>query len=160
MNTPFDPSILRAGDLLLFSRSGLFDFIIKVKTFSQITHTEIYLGEGKTVASRNGKGCAVYPEDLSGLYMVLRPQQSFDLQKAMVEFYKTMNGRPYGWLSLLSFCLIDVHDKGFFCSETSTLLFRAGGFECFKPWIRADRAAPADFSYVPEVVLKTIWSKF
>jgi hypothetical protein len=118
----------------------------------------MYCGGNSTFASRNGKGVAKYDADFTGLYCVLRPKLPFDFEKARAAFYSTMDGRPYGWLSLFSFVLIDLHDKGLFCSETTTLLLRAGGFEPFKPAIKADVCAPGDFLYVPECVLETIWS--
>ena len=155
---PLNLPPLAPGDLLGFSRTGLFDSIIKVKTWSHWTHIEVYAGGDFTVASRNGKGVAKYPADLSGLYCVLRPKLAFDFDAAMLEFYRTMNGKPYGWLALFSFCLIDIHDNGIFCSELATLFYRAGGFEPFKIDRPAEKCAPMNFSYVHNSVLKVVYS--
>jgi hypothetical protein len=150
---------IRPGDCLIFSRSGLFDDIIRVKTWSPATHVEIYLNADKTVASRNGKGVAIYPADLSGLYCVLRPQDGlFDINKAIAAFPK-WNGRPYGWLALFSFCLIDLHDKGLFCSEFATLFYRDGGFDPFNETIKADTVAPATFLYSHPSVMGRVWQR-
>jgi hypothetical protein len=160
MNPPIDPTLLQPGDLLVFSRRGLFDWIIKVKTWSQATHTELYIGNNKTLAARNGQGAAMYGLDLTGLYMVLRPQQPFDLVAATSTFYANWNRKPYGWLALFSFVLIDLHDMGVFCSELSTLLYRAGKFEPFRKWIEADKVAPADYTYTADAVMKAVWTLF
>ena len=155
-----DPSILNHGDALIFSRKGVFDTIIRIKTWSPATHVEIYIGNGKTVAARNGIGCAVYPVDLNGLYCVLRPKlKSFDLVKAMAAFSANEDGRPYGWLALFSFCLLDLHDKGRFCSELATIFWRDGGFDAFNRWIKAEIVAPGDLLYIHHSVVERIWSR-
>ena len=150
------PNIL-AGDCLIFSRPGLFDFAIKLKTWSPACHVEVALGGGFTVASRNGKGVARYPIDLDGLYCVLRPLKNFDMAAAMSSFWKNHNGKPYGWLALLSFCLIDLHDKGEFCSELGTNFYRDGGFEPFNESIKAEIVAPSDYLYVHRSVMGLVW---
>lgn len=153
---------LQSGDCLVFSRKGLFDSIIRIKTFSIPTHIEIYIGLGNTVAARNGEGVAIYKLDLNGLYAVLRPPiyqtSSFNHAAAFIEFYDKWNGKPYGWLALLEFCLIDLHSQNLFCSELTTMFYRAGGFEPFQPHIRADRVCPGDFDKVNDSVMKRIWT--
>jgi len=148
---------LQKGDLLVFSRRELFDSIIKIKTWSQATHTEIYIGNGSTVASRNGIGCNIYTLDLNGIYCVLRPVQPFDLDKALLTFNTKYRGLPYGWKALFSFVLIDLHDNGIFCSELSTLVYRAGGFEPFNANVKANTVAPADYLYLNPTLMKQVW---
>lgn len=150
-------SDLKSGDCLIFSRKGIFDTLIKIKTWSKATHVEVFIGNGHTVASRNGKGVSIYDLDLSGLYCVLRPKWPFNLDKAYAGFILNHQGKPYGWLSLLSFCLIDLHDNGEFCSEFATNFYRDGGFEPFRSDIKAETVAPADFLYVNESVMETVW---
>jgi hypothetical protein len=156
--TPIVPDLL-PGDVLVFSRKGLFDSIIRVKTWSPATHIEIAIGGGKTVASRNGKGCEIYPIDLDGLYAVLRPQFPFDIDAALADFHEKYEGKPYGWIALFSFCCIDIHDKGLFCSELATLFLRGGKMEPFNPTIRAEIVSPGNFLYTHWSVLKPIWTK-
>lgn len=95
------------GDLLVFSRRGLFDSIVKIKTWSQATHVEVFVGDGKVAASRNGQGVAKYALDLNGLYCVLRPLLPWNQWNAASAFLRNHYGRPYGWLALFSFCLLD-----------------------------------------------------
>lgn len=151
---------LEPGDLLLFSRHSFFNWLIMVKTWSMVSHTEIYIGGGKTVAARNGKGAKVYDEDLRGLYCVLRPALPFGMAAALKVFYSKWDGLKYGWAALLNFITpVNLSQKDVFCSELSTMVYRAGGFEPFNSSIEADKVAPADFTYCHESVLKTVWRK-
>ena len=157
------PSVLSQllrGDLLVFSRKGLFDWIIKIKTYNQATHCEVYIGDGFTVASRNGQGCARYPVDVNGLLCVLRPKLPFNVTKAMDSFWKNHNMRPYGWLVLCEFLLpghVTLQSKGEFCSELLTNFCREGGLELFNPSIQADKVAPSNLTYIHQSVVKRIY---
>ncbi len=148
---------LKPGDLLVFSRRTIFDWAVRVKTWSVATHTEVYIGGGKTVASRNGKGCAVYLEDLDGLYCVLRPTCKLDIGAGLSTYYAKWDGKPYGWLALFEFCLIDLHSRGIFCSELSTMFLRACGCEPFNELIDADMVSPGNCLYVPRCVMELAW---
>ena len=155
--TPIAQYQLQPGDILVFSRRTLYNLVIMLKTWSMATHTEVYIGDGRTIASRNGKGCANYPLDLDGIYRVLRPVIPFDLKSGIADFNSKYNGKPYGWLALFSFCLIDLHDNGLFCSELTTLFMRGCGLDLFNRTIEANIVAPADMDYIHESVAKIVF---
>lgn len=144
---------MNPGDCLLFSRKTIFDRVVSLKTWSSYTHVEIYIGNNKTVASRNGKGCAVYSQDLTGLGLILRPVKEVNIEKAMIWFWRYANGRPYGWIDLLRFVLINIPTKGLICSELATMWYRAGNFDPFSSSIFAGDIAPSDFRKSPNFII-------
>lgn len=115
--------LLKPGDCLLFSRTSLINRLIALKTWSQYTHVEVWLGaelarevrrraglgmdETPVFASRNpdriqwwslklvGGGVNLYPPDFSGLALVRRPKR-FDQEKAVawLSLRRPGDGRP------------------------------------------------------------------
>jgi hypothetical protein len=65
---------LKPGDVLLYKPKGLFGWLIRVKTWHKIAHVECYVGDGLSVASRDGKGVGKYPLRSSELAVVCRPK--------------------------------------------------------------------------------------
>lgn len=138
--------ILQPGDHLLYGGSSWIDIGIKIKTWGPCAHCECYIGNGESVASRNGIGVNVYPLRVMDLLYVLRPNKPFDLKAAMV-WFETVRGEKYDWKGLLCFWLAvkQGSQKKMFCSETLTRFGRAGGLLAFNPRYDADRVAPNTF---------------
>src|SRR5690606_3796554 len=86
--------LLKPGDVLVYARSGFFNRLIELKTYSHVSHVELYLGNGKTSASRNGVGVDTYDFDPYGLGYVLRPQGPVDMEKLMAG-HKSRLGAAY-----------------------------------------------------------------
>lgn len=157
MALPFNKSLLRAGDTMLyFSRSAV-DWAIALKTWTRVAHVEIYDGEGMSVASRNGLGVNRYPVRWLDLAAVRRPKFNPDLVSAERWFSLTARGQKYDWLGLLCFTLAvrQGSPDRMFCSEFWTRWMRKAGCEPFNPAWDADRTPPA-FCYVSGA-LETIW---
>lgn len=136
----------RPGDVLLYSGDSLFGLLIQIKTWSRYSHCEVYDGDGKTVASRDGLGVARYPLRTDGLRVILRPLGKFDVDRARL-WFETVNGQPYDWLGLLAFTSAKRQGKEnwkMFCSEFATRYLRAGGIEPFNGY-DADGIAPGEF---------------
>lgn len=137
------------GDCLLYKPTGLFGWIISAKTWHWISHIEIYTGDGQSVASRDGKGVGLYPVREDKLVYILRPNQLFNLPKAM-EWFNLVNGQGYDWLGLLrfswrkSYVPENLTANKQFCSEFATRFYRNGGFD---PFPREDADAIAPFQY-------------
>ena len=138
------------GDCLLYSRHGVYNWLIQVKTWSRVSHVEVvaYVKAGIpiTAASRNGKGVNLYQYDPSGLYCVLRPLKSFD-SRAANAWFKTVQGQGYDWVGLLAFMSAKFQGKEngkMFCSEFATRYLRQGGIDPFNG-ADADAIAPSDF---------------
>jgi hypothetical protein len=147
----FDPSLSRPGDVLLFSRQSIFNRLIAWKTWSRYTHVEVvsrwYPTQVYVAASRNGKGCDVYPADFRGLSLILRPGRPFNPIRANNWWDRVAVGQGYDWLGLLNFWAAKTRGNNgkMFCSEAATRYLRAGGFDPFNG-DDADRIAPSDFA--------------
>ena len=48
-------SVLLPGDVMLYRPSGVFGWLIRVKTWHPISHVEVHCGGGQSFASRDGK---------------------------------------------------------------------------------------------------------
>lgn len=145
---PFIMPDLLAGDLLIYTGHGLVDLMISTKTWSKACHTEIYVGGGYSVASRNFVGINRYPLRSRGLCRVMRPKGNFNVLSALQRFYSGWQGQRYALMDVvLGFYFATWHadPKRQFCSEFATNFYRAGGFEPFQPDLSADRVAPATF---------------
>lgn len=134
---------LLPGDCLLYRSKGIFGKIISLKTWHDIAHVEIYAGNGKSWASRDGIGVNLFPVRESELLFVLRPNEQIDFNNAN-EWAKSKIGTPYGWLELLEFINVTHKGKGLFCSEFATLFYRKAGVNLF-PTDNPAQVAPFEF---------------
>lgn len=159
MSSSITPSDLRPGDCLLYYPTGLFGWLIALKTWNRVSHVEVYAGNGKSVASRDGRGVSLYPFRSAELCRVLRPVGDFDISKAIEWFIIHADGQSYDWKGILVFTLA-VHEGArdkMFCSEFATRFYRAGGFHPFAEDYDADHIAPAQFLQSPK--FQTVWLK-
>lgn len=146
----------KTGDVLLYSGGSFFSRLIQFKTWSRYSHVEIYDGDGKSVASRDGLGVARYPVRLDGLRVILRPLAKFDADKARA-WFDTVNGQPYDWFGLLAFTSAKRQGKNnwkMFCSEFATRYLRAGGIDPFNGY-DADGIAPGEMIKSPGLII--VW---
>lgn len=134
---------LLPGDVLLYRPTSFFGWAIRIKTGSPVSHVEVYVGGGESVASRDGIGVNRYPLRTSALTHVLRPNVPFDLPAALYWFAQH-KGEPYGILDLLDFFSLNVDGPGMVCSPCATSFLRAGGVHVFGGF-PAIRISPRDF---------------
>ncbi len=146
--------LLYPGDCLLYDSGTLVDRLIKFRTWSNVAHVEIYLGNGVSTASRNGVGVDFYPTRYSGLRYIRRPEGIFDLQSAR-KFAESKKGTPYGWADLGRFYLLKIPGRGLICSQYGDLVWRAGQIIAFAQDYPAGAVSPRDFLVTP--LAKTIW---
>ena len=142
-----DPSILRAGDILLYRPHSFFGWIIAFKTWCrEASHVEVYMGQDKSSASRDGIGVGMYELRLKDLSMVLRPRTPFDMDKALA-YYETVKGQPYDWRGVWCFSLMaERGEEGKqICSEYARNLQTSAGPEWFATEWPSDKVAPAQF---------------
>ncbi len=158
---PFDPTLLKPGDCLLYGPTGFFGFLISIKTWHKIAHCESYVGDGFSVASRDGQGVNVYPFRLDDLTAVLRvrPDLNFKLDSALTWFLQSAKGQGYDWWGLLRFtwgsdyCRGNKNNKQF-CSEFLTRYYRAGGID---PFNHDDADAIPPFMFMDSPCFDIIW---
>lgn len=154
---PFDPSILLPGDCLLYRPASFFGWLIALKSWTKVSHVELYEGAGLSVASRDGVGVGRYPLRTKGLAYVRRPTQRLDLVTAS-KWFETVKGEKYGWSILLCFLLATERGRKdqMVCSQFATRYYRKAGFDPVAPEIDADHVAPSEF--LQSVGLATVWS--
>jgi hypothetical protein len=143
---------LKRGDVLLYKPKGVFGWIIRVKTWHPISHVECYVGDGFSVASRDGIGVGRYPLRASELAVVCRPKSDiptqlgpgvFDWPRAMAWFDR-QKGTPYGWADLLQFAGWNIDANGIVCSPFIARFVRMLGYDPFNGE-SAERIAPFQF---------------
>lgn len=147
------PDFLQPGDYLAYHGTGFVAWVISVKTWHDVTHCEVYVGAGETVASRGPQdgvgGVGRYALRLDDLVHVLRPLMPFDLARAL-RWFETVNGEQYDLWGLLRFFSVGAgRTDRMFCSEFATRFYRAGGVEPFQPDEDADAVAPCQFLISP-----------
>lgn len=118
------------GDIMLFKPTSLFGQLIRIKTWHNVSHVEIYRGAGQSDASRDGIGVGTYPVRTSGLVWVLRPKVPLDIVKGLT-YTEELMGTPYGWVDLLNFAGIPLNRRGIVCSPFAAGWLRAAGWDVF-----------------------------
>lgn len=154
------PEELQAGDILLYAPTDWIGWIIACKTWTMLSHVEVYCGNGRVVAARPS-GVDIYREriDPSLRYVrrpVLGPGVRFDIKGAMAAV-KPMLGKPYEYAGLFKFYAPwhDRHKATRICSSVATVWLRGGGCEPFNPTVTADDVAPSMLLQTND--LSTVW---
>jgi len=136
---------LQPGDCLLYGGCGLISTAIKIKTWSPVSHVEIFVGVDRVVAARSG-GSHFYPFDPKNLKEVWRPKEDVDTLASMRWFVKEAEGQRYDIWGLFRFFTLGKQSKDKqFCSELATRFYRRGGFEPFNKLTDADLVSPGMF---------------
>lgn len=138
------PLRLHPGDVLLYQPTGVFGWLIRFHTGGPCAHVEVYLGGGKSIASRDRLGVGIYPLRTSELGWVLRPNLPFDTDNAWDWYERTGKGQRYGWLDLAQFFGYNVNGPGIVCSPCAVCVLRAAGVPVFG-MVPAEHIAPNDF---------------
>lgn len=145
MDSKFDVNLLEVGDTLLYFSGSILDWVVAIKTWTKVSHVEIYSGHKMSYASRNGQGVNQYPLRTKGLAVVLRSIYALDTTNANDWFWRKAQGQDYDWLGLLCFTLAvkQGSNNKMFCSEFWTRYMREAGGQPFNPEWDADRVPPA-----------------
>lgn len=157
MSAAFDFDRLLPGDALLYRPTGFFGRVISLKTWTHVSHVEVYAGGGDALASRDGKGVARYPLRRSELGYVLRPVRPLDWGAALEWFYNRADGQRYDWKGIMVFSLAvrqGATDR-MFCSEFACRLYDRAGLPLFAPAWDADRTPPSMMLATRE--LEMVW---
>jgi len=163
MLEPFSISMLEPGDCILYRPTDIFDDVVALKTFTRVSHVEVYIGDRFSVASRNGQGVDKYPVRETDVAAVRRPCPGFDLERAMHWFYfgngtePKAQGQKYGWRTLLTFAMLNHNpiEGHMICSEFAAEFFKAGGNPVFAKDYPSYRVPPSYFIATRQ--LATVW---
>ena len=152
VSNPVPP--LQPGDILLYGGDSLVDRFIMFRTWSDVSHVEIYLDNYESTASRNGQGVDIYPTRYVDLRYVRRLVEPFD-RIAARKYATRMKGTPYGWTDLGRFYLLKIPTKGMICSQYADWLLRVGGVIAFAEDYPPGAVSPRDYLLTPHA--KTVW---
>lgn len=143
------PAQLRFGDALLYSSDGAVGRAIKLKTWSDVSHIEMWFGQGKVGASRDGQGVNTYDFTDRHLVYVLRPEQPLNAH-AVLAYHESVIGQAYDFWGLMRFFTWGEQstDKQF-CSEWFTRASRRGGLDPFAKCYDADLVSPGMYHASP-----------
>src|SRR3990167_5155967 len=92
--------VLQPGDVLLYHTKGLIPWWIRVKTWSDVNHVEVYIGHSRSFTARETSGVGVFSTRTNGLCYVLRPVRSYDAHHA-ARWRAAVVGQGYDWLGLM-----------------------------------------------------------
>ena len=146
---------LQPGDVLLDCSRSLIGWAIRFRTWSDVEHVEVYLGEGRSVASRNGIGVGKYPLRIDGLVRVFRPVENPDVIAGLL-WFADVDGLPYAWTDLLRFYGWALDSaKGMICSQFADAFLRQCGVQLFNVQYPDGAVTPRDFEITPG--LQEIW---
>jgi hypothetical protein len=145
---------LKPGDNLLYRPKGFYGMLIAFKTWHDIAHCEVYVGDGKSVASRDGIGVGLYELRENQLAWILRPKEPVLLALAMDKFRRVYQGQGYDYLGLLRFAWREPVSKirfenKQFCSEFDTRFDRDMGMKDLFNGEDADAIVPFQFLLDP-----------
>lgn len=161
------PDELRAGAICLYNSASLSDKAIEWKEGDPDTaHVEIYIGNGKSVASRNEIGVGLYDFRPEGLVHVRFLDGDFSLEPAM-GWFNQVDGAKYGWGDIgANLDLIEAPEDawqkpevllktGMDCSHFASMFLMAGFCPQFDPWFDLRKITPLDFKIVRQS--RAVW---
>jgi hypothetical protein len=143
---PWPPVAIQPGDVLIYRGSSLFSRLIRIKTWSEVSHVELANSGASAFASRDGQGVRTYAIDLDPkrLYAVARPCQPLNMERVRL-FHRQCLGQRYDWWAALRYFTWgeQSRDKQN-CSEYLTRLIRHGW-----AYLRLDPFPGRDADLVP-----------
>ncbi len=153
---------LQRGDILLYSGRSLMSWLIRIKTFSPISHVELAVGDDTALASRDGEGVGTYllrEQDLAVILRPLVPLTDFEWD-ALTRAHAGQRDLPYDWWGLFGFFAPRLGRDGptkAFCSEHVARLFKLAGRPLFGVAYPSDKVSPGHFLASP--LLETVWQE-
>lgn len=142
MNLPDD---LQFGDILLYSTKDIVDELIEWKTSGPVAHVEMYAGQGKSWASRNGIGVNEYSYRSQGLVCVKRPLLAPLESHARSWFTAPIKGSSYGLGDIAENMGLHVASKDFDCSHFVAKVLAIGDSPQFDADYDPSLITPRDF---------------
>ena len=147
---------LQPGDILLYGDHTPLSWAIRFRTWADVSHVEVYVGNGRSIAARSD-GFKKYPLRMSGLRRVIRPIVPFNFEKGM-KWFSFVQGTKYGWLDLLRFYLVKIPTRGWICSQSADLFFRNCSLPLFNTHYPSGEVCPGDFEKISDLIARQIWS--
>ena len=152
-------SLLRPGDVLLYRHRGVRAWVIRHATWSDVSHCEVYLGDGLCATARGEQGTGIYDLETRNMRHLLRPIKPFDVDAAM-RWHWALGWKPLGWVRLAwmffkpdtTFRREEMH-----CVEYTIEMLKAGGaIAVTRPDFDPMRATPLTLFASP--AFRLMWS--
>lgn len=142
---------LSPADIMLYRPRGVVGWLIASRTWSNWAHVEVYIGGGKSVASRDCIGVGCYDVRWDDLGAVIRPHATPDMHAGLSWFWSEASGQKYDYLALLRFVLPhfikrDLDMTRQICSSLAVRFLRKCGVDIVSPEVDADLIAPSDIA--------------
>lgn len=159
MTSDFLKGNIVKGDILMYDRNGIVNRFIRLKTGSCYSHCEVYVGNSRTYASRNGIGVDEYELRTDGLVAIYRPLATFYKDSGEEWFQNVARGQKYDWFGLVAFWFARLQgskNRKMFCSEFVIRYMRACHVYIFSDEADADAVSPGMITFSNDV--KRVWS--
>lgn len=151
---------LQPGDTFLYRPTELIGAIIALKTWTWLSHCEVYIGDGMSLAARI-QGVNLYPTRIDrSLRFIRRPWlvrgRGFDANAAY-NAASPLFGRPYDISSFESFFnpWSKNRHSNRVCSTLTAAYLKGGGCLLFNPALDQDDISPAQLWQTPALI--TVW---
>lgn len=145
---------LEVGDVLFYTPSDLVGVLIALKTWTWLSHVEVYDGEDRVIAARLS-GVSRYPVRTDHLVAIRRPAAygAFQQEKARAAV-ENLLGKPYEVWAFESFINPWCRHRHVsrICSAVVTLYLRGGGVELFNPEVSQNKISPAQLWQTNDLV--------
>ena len=147
------------GDILLKAKGSPMNTLTKIKTWSDVSHSELYVGRffdplnSQVITAFPSNGVNFYPFKLDNTLYILRPKM-LPSPEGFHWFQKEAQGQKYDYLGMAAFVFAQLQggDNGKqFCSEVIARIFKKGGYPLLHPRVDADAYAPSSFKTSPLV---------
>lgn len=136
-----------------FSTSrGLASAAIRTFTWSQYSHVDFVLPDGRLLGARMNGGVQIRPKDYEKFTAVKRYQ--VDAPESVLDFAYSQIGKPYDWRGILNFGLHrDWRESDcWFCSELVLWCFDQAGHPLLNPAVDVRRLTPRDNTLSPLLI--------
>ena len=141
---------LQPGDVILYSNNRLISWLIKIKTWSPISHTATYIGNGMSAESKWPR-VDTYPTETKNVYAVLRPIVPFNFEAGLDWHVEEAIGQKYDLGGLFT-SFFRPHGRGnigkMWCSEHTARMAKKMGYFPFGDF-DSEKVAPAYFLSSP-----------
>lgn len=153
--------ILEPGDMLVYSGTSIFSWLIKKKTYSDYTHVALYVGNGFQREFKEFHGAQEVPLRIENLIMIRRPK-GFWNKRYSDHLWEQVKDQGYDYVGLfLTFIAVwrGASQKKMWCSEyyARDHKYSVTGEPLFSEVTDADRVSPADC--VRSSGTKLVWRK-
>jgi uncharacterized protein YycO len=135
--------------LQLVTSSGWGSALIRWRTWSDYSHVDFVLPDGKLLGARSEGGVQIRPANYENFTKLA--QYQIEAPQAVLDYAQQQIGKPYDMRSIINFGLHRDwrEDDSWFCSELVAASFEHGGFPLLNIEESVSRVSPRDITLSP-----------